>query len=357
MAVQVREIVEKFPEILRLERGPGTHTLAALKEPREAAPGDLIFVSTIKHLETAKASAAQAWVVQRKLLNDVPGSVTVVLSADNVLLAMAKIGQEFFPLKAHRMPIEGPKIAKTAVVSGSAKLGRDVIIGPGAVIGDNCVIGDETVIGANTVIEPGARVGAHCHLHPLVFIGHSCEIGNRCEIHPNTTIGSEGFGYAQDKEINHHRLTHYGRVVLEDDVHIGAGVQIDRGTFLDSRIGRGTKIDNHCHFGHNIQIGRNTLITGGMIVAGSVSIGSYCVIGGRTTVGGHLQIGDKIQIGGLSGITKSVLEPGQYAGFPLQELKHDMRTRASLKLLPDMVKQLREIAKKLGLGDDSVKDD
>ncbi len=138
-------------------------------------------------------------------------------------------------------------------------------------------------------------------------------------------------------------------MIIEDRVHIGAGVQIDRGTFQDSRIGRDTKIDNHSHFAHNIVIGKNTIIAGGMVAAGSVTIGNYCVFGGRSTLGGHLSIPDKTKIGGLSGITKSIDKPGEYGGFPLEEINASLKTRVAIRKLPEMRKQLRAIMKHLGL--------
>lgn len=353
MAVQVREILENFPDLVKQARGAAHHSVAALQDPTLARAEDLIFASTPAHLADAQGTKSEAWLVHTSLADKVPASVKVVLTSNNVQLCMAYLGKKFFPQTRHHMAIEGLKVSKQAAVSASAKLGADCIVGPGAVIGDHCVIGAGTIIGANAVIEPGVKIGASCHIHPLVFVGHSCEIGDRCEVHPNTTIGSEGFGYAQDAKYASHRITHYGRVIIENDVHIGAGVQIDRGTFLDSRIGSGTKIDNHCHFGHNIVIGKNTIITGGMIVAGSVTLGSYNVYGGRTTIGGHLTIADKVQVGGLSGITKSIEKPGQYAGFPLQDLKSDMRVRASFKQIPKLIKQVRAIYKKLGLKDET----
>lgn len=351
MSVQVREILENFPELVHLERGSAEQEVAKLQDPSIATPEDMIFVGAPDHLKSALDSKSVTWLVHPTLVPKVPAQVTTVLSSKHVQLAMAFIGRKFFAQTRNHQIVEGPKVHPTAVVSPSAQLGRNCIVGPGAVIGDRCRIGDQTIIGANAVIEPYCKIGNECHIHPLVFIGHSCELGNHCEIHPNSTIGSEGFGYAQDNQINHHRITHYGRVVIEDHVHIGAGVQIDRGTFLDSRIGAQTKIDNHCHFGHNIQIGRHTIIVGSVIAAGSVKIGSYCVIGGRTTIAGHLEIGDRVQIGGMTGITKSILEPGQYAGFPVQDLKTDMRVRASIKRLPDLVRQMKQVMRHLGLED------
>ncbi|NJL72351.1 MAG: hypothetical protein HC888_12625 [Candidatus Competibacteraceae bacterium] len=126
----------------------------------------------------------------------------------------------------------------------------------------------------------------------------------------------------------------------------------NRGTFEDSRIGEGTKIDNHCHFGHNIVIGKNTLVTGGMITAGSTTIGSNCVFGGRTTIKGHLSITDKCQFAGLSGITKNIMQPGEYGGLPLQRVQDELRTRASLPYVPELRKQVSRILKHLGLDSD-----
>ncbi len=352
MPVQVRAILEKFPDLIRLSKGSESSSIESLKDPTQAGPSDLIFVANAERFKAALNTKARHWLAHSTLVPKIPATVETLLVSDNVALCMALIGQTFFPITRNRQAIEGPNIHPSATVSKTAQIGSGCIIGPSAVIGDGCKIGANTVIGANAVIEPGVEIGEKCHIHPLVFVGHACVIGHRCEIHPNTTIGSEGFGYAQDKQVNHYRIPHYGRVVLEDDVHIGAGVQIDRGTFLDSRIGQGTKIDNHCHFGHNIQIGRGTIITGGVITAGSVTLGSYCVVGGRSTFAGHIQVADRVQIGGLSGVSSSVDKPGMYAGFPLQDLKSDMRTRASFKKLPLLIRQMRTVMKHLGLKDE-----
>jgi UDP-3-O-[3-hydroxymyristoyl] glucosamine N-acyltransferase len=356
MSVQIRKIVESFPELLTFAKGSNEALFTDLRAPENAVPESLIFVGTEERFRAALSSSAKTWIVGKNFESKVPATVQNVLVSSNVQLAMALIGQKFFPLTSHYEIIRGPKIHPSAQISKTARLSDGCVVGPGAVVGDDCVVGKDCVIGANAVLEPKVKLGDRTHIHPLVFIGRECEIGADCIIHPNTTIGADGFGFAQDKAYNHHRIVHYGRVVIEDRVRIGSGVQVDRGTYLDSRIGEGTKIDNQCHFGHNIVIGKNTLITGGMLVAGSVSIGSYCVIGGRTTVAGHLDIGDKIQIGGCSGITKSIEVPGSYGGLPLQDLRLEMRTRASLKHLPGMVKQVRRVLKHLGMESDDAKD-
>ena len=352
MNVQIREILETFPDLLSLARGPADHVVADIQTGVTASAASLVFVSSPAQLAEAARAPATAWVTSAKLAGEVPAHVTTVVVAKSVQLAMALVARRHFPQTRGHQPIAGPRVHDSARISSSARLGAECIVGPGAVIGDDCVIGDRCIIGANVVLEPGVKIGAGTHVHPLVFIGHGCEIGRACEIHPNTTIGTEGFGYAQDHEFNHHRLTHYGRVILEDEVHVGAGVQIDRGTFEDSRIGRGTKIDNHCHFGHNIRVGEKTLITAAMITAGSTTIGNGCVFGGRATIKGHLSVADRSQFAGISAIHKTISQPGrEWGGHPLQPLKNEMRTRAILKSLPDLVRQVRRIARHLRLDD------
>lgn len=349
MAVHVSDLLSRFPDLLTLVKGAPEKTVSALKDPQSAAKSDLIFVVSSKHLKEAAESRSQTWLVHKDLSAEASSQAETVLASANPQLAMARIAKAFFPQNAHRIPIQGAKIHPSAQISSLARVGENCVIGPGAVISDGCELSESCVIGANSVLEPGVKIGPRTHIFPLVFLGFNCEVGADCEIHPHTTIGTEGFGYAYDQTYKPERLTHYGRVIIEDRVHIGAGVQIDRGTFLDSRIGSDTKIDNHSHFAHNIEIGRNTVIAGGMVAAGSVKIGSYCVFGGRTTVGGHLEIPDKTKISGASVVQKTIDKPGDYGGFPLQEVSDALKSRAILRHLPEMYKQLRRISKHLGL--------
>lgn len=328
-----------------------------MNSPELARKDQLIFVSDKKHLEAARQTASQAWVVSQPLVEMIDAEMSgasphVVLVAKDVALAMSAIAFKYFRPTDHHQPVGSANIDASARISDSAQLGKNVVVGPFAVIGDHCEIGDGTIIGAHSVLEPHVKIGAGTHLHPFVYMGHHCETGRDCEIQPHSTIGSEGFGYAHDAQGGHHRITHFGRVVLGERVRIGANVQVDRGTFDDSRIGNGVIIDNHCHFGHNIQIGEGTIITGGVIAAGSVKIGRFCVIGGRTTIAGHLEITDHCQFGGVSGITKSVTEPGAYGGLPLQPLKMALKTRSSLPELPRLRKQMNLVLKKLGIDED-----
>ena len=346
----VQEILQKFPELLKFESGDASLPLEGVQHPKLAKPNDIIFLPNQEHLELAKHSSSMIWCVHPSLLGQIKQPPRALLSSKQLSLVMSVLAEHYFPRNKHKTAMDQKRIHPTAVIASSAKVAETAIVGAHAVIRENCIVGENSFIGPQCVLEPDVVIGKNCFLQALVFIGQGCEIGNSCEIKPNTTIGSDGYGYATDAQGVHHRLTHYGRVILQNNVHIGAGVQIDRGTFEDSVIGEGTKIDNHCHFGHNIKTGKNNLITGGMITAGSTTIGDHCVFGGRTTIAGHLEVASGSQFAGLSGISKSVDKKGRYGGYPLQPLQDALKTSASMAQLPKMRKQLTQIMNKLGIG-------
>lgn len=350
MAISGAQLCEKFPQWLQWVSGDPQCQIEGLNTPELASEYQLIFIADKKLLAAAQNSKSHIWVVDESLLSQTADShYSHLMKSSNVPLAMAHTMKHFFPIDLNKKGFDGHMIHSSAIISTSAQLGQNVQIGPLAVIGENCQIEDGCIIGGNTHIEANVHIGKNSHIHPQVFIGHSTIIGQECEVHPQTSIGTEGFGYAHDEKGEMYRITHYGRVVLEDRVHIGAGVQIDRGTFGDSRIGTGTKIDNHCHFGHNINIGRNCIITGGFIAAGSVNIGDHCIFGGRTTVTGHIDIASGCQFAGLSGVSKTVDKPGKYGGYPLQALSEALKTSASLTSIPSLRKTVARISRKLGL--------
>lgn len=346
----VQEILQKFPELLKHESGELSLSVEGMNHPRLAKPAELILIPDQEHLESAKHSQSMIWCVHPSLLGQLKSTPKILLSSKQLTLVMACLADTYFPRNKHKTAFDQERIHPSAVIAKSAQVSATAIVGPHAVIRENCKIGDDTFIGPQCVLEPDVTIGKRSFLQAAVFVGQGCEIGDDCEVHPNTTIGTDGYGYATDSSGVHHRLTHYGRVILKNKVHVGAGVQIDRGTFEDSVIGEGTKIDNHCHFGHNIKTGKNNLITGGMITAGSTTIGDFCVFGGRTTIAGHLEIASGSQFAGLSGISKSVEKKGRYGGYPLQSIQDALKTSASLAQLPKMRRQLNQLMNKLGLG-------
>lgn len=348
--LSVQELMQKFPEFIKLESGESAISIEGINHPSLAKPKDLIFIQSAELLDLAKNSSSMIWCVHPSILGQIKNPPKTLLSSKHAMLVMSSLGTQYFPRNKHKMAFDQKRIHPSAVISSSAQISDTAIIGPGVVIRENCKVGDNTFIGPQCVLEPDVVIGKNSFLQALVFIGQGCQIGDECEVKPNTSIGSDGFGYATDAQGQHHRLTHYGRVILKNKVHIGAGVQIDRGTFEDSIIGEGTKIDNHCHFGHNIKMGKGNIVTGGMITAGSTTIGDFCVFGGRTTVAGHLEIASGSQFAGLSGISKSVEKKGRYGGYPLQSLQDALKTTATLAQLPKMRKQLTQLMNKLGVG-------
>ena len=348
-SITAEQLISTLPEgLLTHLSGDLSSPVQTISSLESSTPQSLCFVHSERFLSPALESQAGVLIVPNKLsMSD--SKDKCVLTTPSTRLALALISKHLFPVTEPKQPVDGQRIHPSAVVSASAKLGNNVQIGPNATIGNNVTIGDNCFIGANSVIETAAQLGQDCHIHPLVFIGHSCQLGDRVEVQPQSSVGTEGFGYADDAEFNHYRIHHYGIVELHDDVHIGAGVNIDRGTFENSVFGKGTKVDNHCHFAHNFKIGKNAYITAGFISAGSVTFGDNIVVGGRTTVNGHINVTSNVQIGPMSGVVGNVTEPGQYQGFPLQTFAEGRKTIAMFRRLPEMYMNLKKVMKKLDM--------
>lgn len=324
----------------------------------------IVFVSKKEFVKPCIENEASAIVIPEALKEFIPENCQVsVLVAPNTHIAMAMINSTYFPTTEAPTEFDNHSIHPTAVISEKAKVAANVIIGPNVVIEEgvciqsgvkisanttirhNSIIGEDTIIGANTVIEPYVKIAEEVIIHSQVLIGHHCELGKKCVIQSQSTIGSEGYGYATDEKNRHFHKPHYGRVILHERVEVGAGVLVDRGAYLDSEIGEGTKIDNYCHLAHNLKIGKNCLITAGMITAGSVTIGDNCIFAGRVIVNGHISITDNVIVGPLAGISNSITEPGQYGGYPLQSYKESIKTTATLRHLTQLVKDVRKLKK------------
>lgn len=347
---QLSALQRQFPALLQLSEPFSDAEFDELTSPQAANKNALVFTNQLKELEQAHANGARAFVVNPKIKGHL-GEFTAshFLFSPNVTLALAKVS-EFLIEDGAALYLEG--VHSSAQISKTAKVGSGVRIGANAVIGDRVVLGDGVSIGPNAVLEGDCTVGAYTNIHALVFIGRRTIIGKNCEIKPGCVIGGPGYGYAHDEKGNHYRIQQLGRVVLEDDVEIGAGCTIDRATFDETRIGRGTKFDNLVHIAHNCKIGKNCLLTAGFMSAGSTDIGDNVVSGGRTSVTDHAKICSNVQLGGLSAVSKDITQPGAYSGYPLQPLKDHLKSTATIALLPRMRKDISRILKHLGLGTD-----
>lgn len=347
MAVSCRSIREALPDALEWLAGDEEVQVEGPCSSARPRPGAICFCPRPEDLPACLEIAACV-VVERSLAAEarLEGEATLY-ATDQLQVVMAQVNRRFFPVTASRGRFDGHRIHPSAVILGSARLADDVVVGPNAVIWNDVEIGPGSLVGPNSTIEAFVRIGARCHIHANVVIAHHCRIGDDCVVEPQSVVGGDGYGYATDRHGHHTRKPHYGGVVLEDGVELGSGVYLDRGTYEDSVVGAGTKVDNYCHFGHNARVGRHCLITAGLITAGSVSIGDHCVFGGRTTVSGHISICDGVTVAGLSGIRKAVDAPGRYGGYPLMPLGEAMKNEASYVHLARMRRRVAELERRL----------
>lgn len=345
-SVSCLDLQQKYPSLVVETRGDLSQKIQGISSVDNIEKNTFVFITNDKRISDVEASACVLVLAPKNCADKIPATTKKVwFLSPNPELLMAMIKKDFFlptPYKNNHLP----RRAANAVIPDSTVIADSATIGPGVVLGENVKIGENSFVGANCVIEADTTIGENTTIHPLVYIGHSCVIGNSCEILPNTCIGSEGYGYAHDEKWNHYRIPHSGRVILEDDVHVGANCSIDRGSIGDSVIGRGTKIDNQVHLAHNSVIGENGLITAQFGMAGSSKIGNNFVTGGKTSVTGHITITDNVQVGGMSGVTKDITEPGQYGGFPLQKMQDYLKTKAAIAKIAEMRETLRALTKK-----------
>lgn len=238
-------------------------------------------------------------------------------------------------------------IHPTAVIHPTAKIDEGVCIAPYVVIDQGVCIGARTSIGPGTTIGPSTSIGADCIIHAHVTLRELCVLGNRVILQPGCVIGSCGFGYISDAKGHHIKLDQVGTVIIEDDVEIGANATIDRSRFKETRIGKGTKIDNLVQIGHGVQIGEDNIIVSQAGIAGSTQTGRHVVIGGQVGIAGHIKIGDRVMVAARSGVSKSIQKEGKYGGVPAVPLDQYNRNAVLLRRIEDFVEELKELKEKI----------
>lgn len=310
-------------------------------------PGDLVFIDRADALEPVLARSPAALVIGPDLLEAArqTGGDIVLFVAGNVGVAHALIRQRHHAPDPHASEW-GPR-HESALVHETAELGAGVVLGPYVVIGAQVSIGANSVVMAGSVVERGARLGADCVIHPNSVIGYDCVLGDRVVVKSGSVIGSEGYGFAQDQKQRSYRIPQTGRVVLGDDVEIGANNCIDRATYGETSIGRGTKFDNFCHVAHNVTIGEDCLITAAFVVAGSTRIGDRVIASGQTGIIDHLTVADDVILVHRAAVMDNIEEPGIYAGNPAQPLQPYLKNSAIFRNLNDMRKRIGALEKSL----------
>ncbi len=314
--------------------------LAGVASLRRAGPADLSFVISERHIDAARASQAGALIVPPALATAL--GVRPLLKLANPHAAFARAAALLHP-----EPAIPPGIHPDARIGAGCEIAADVSLAAGVVVGEGCHIGPGCRIGPGCVLGAGVRLGAHCRLHANVTVYADCIIGDRAILHAGSVIGADGFGLAWEGE-GWVKVPQLGRVVIGNDVEIGANTTIDRGALDDTVIEDGVKIDNLVQIAHNCVIGAHTAIAGCAGIAGSTRIGRHCLIGGAAMILGHIEIGDRVTVSGASFIGKSIREPGTYTSTQPQMPHADwLRNAAQLRHLAEMRDRIRALEKKL----------
>ena len=299
----------------------------------KATPGQITFFSDTRYQKQLIDTRASAVVMRHEdtALCELPK-----LACDNPYVAFAILSQIFV-----QIPLPKWLVHPAAVVADDCKLGKDVSIGPGTFIDYGVTIGDGCVIGPNCVIGRHCKIGNQCRLNSNVVLEHDVCLGNNGLIHSGAVIGSDGFGFADNKKGEWLKIFHKGRVIIGNHVEIGSNTTIDRGAVDDTEIGEGVKIDNQVQIAHNVCIGAYTMIAGCVGVAGSTTIGSHCCIGGAAGIGDHLKICDHVIIAGMTTVAASIDKPGFYASStPIEPHNKWRRTSVQIRRLDSFVKSV-----------------
>lgn len=346
MSITCLQLLNSLPDLLYFVSGSKETIIKDVCPAEKGREGSILFISNEKNFLKAIQSEAAIIVVPKSHQEQAQKFIgkKTLLSSPNPTLAMAKTIQIHFSPKINLSGIHS-----TAIVHPSAKVDPSAWIGPFCLIEENVSIGKNTYLESHVTVEANAQIGTNCKIMSYNFIGSHTQIGHFCELKPHSTIASEGYGFATDQNGHHHRIPQRGIVVLEDYVSIGAQCTIDRATFEETRIGLGSKLDNMVHVAHNCRIGKHCLLSGGTGLAGSTIIGDHVVMGGQSAAAGHLTICDNAVFGGRSAIISNVEKPGAYNGQPLEPLKDNLKTQASLKKLTSTIRDVRKILKHLGL--------
>ena len=320
--------------------GDGEIEITAVAGLGEAAKGDISFLSNPKYATQVAATKASAVIVPNDW--DRPGKCALV-RVENSDQVFAQVAELFY--EAPPRPAAG--VHPSAVVAESAQLGEGVSIGANSTVEEGVVIGENTVVSPNCHVGYKTVIGADCFLYPLASIREFAEIGNRVIIHNGAVVGSDGFGYAVQDDGSRTKIPQIGKVVIEDDVEIGANVAIDRARFGKTRIGKGTKVDNLVQIAHNVVIGEHAVIIAQVGISGSTTIGSRAILAGQAGLAGHLEVGDGAIIGAQAGVMKDVPAKDFVIGSPAMPHLQFKKVVANTILLPKFKDRLRKLEERI----------
>src|SRR6476660_7320751 len=328
--------------------GDGSIHIERVADLSTAGAGEIAYVEDEKFFEAGKSSQASCLIAPEDFVAFVKALIVekefgpALIEVAKPKMAFALIAEVLHPPK-HREPF----VHESAAIAGSADIDLTVYIGPHVSIGEGTRIEAGTRVEAGVVIGDHVRVGRDCVLHPAVTLYDDLTIGDRVVLHAGVVIGADGFGYVRD-DMAYHKFPQRGTVVIEDDVEIGAHTCVDRAALGRTRIGRGTKLDNMVHVGHNCDIGEHVVIAAQTGISGSVVIEDDAVIGGQVGFGDHTRVQKGAIIGSKAGILPGkIVRPGVWWGIPVQPLDQYKRMNAHINRLPEMREHLKRLEKQI----------
>ena len=319
--------------------GDGSIVVSQVATLASAQAGQIAFLANPKYRQQLQSTSASAVIVPPKFAGD---TTLPRIVHPNSYAYYARVVQLLNPAEARPRGVH-PSAVVHSVVPPSVSVGENVVLGKDVELGENvtlypgCVVGDGVSIGDDSV------------LYPNVVVYRACKIGKRAVVQAGAVIGSDGFGFAKEGD-SWVKIPQIGRVVIGDDVEIGANTSIDRGALDDTIIGDGVKLDNQIQIAHNVVIGQHTAMAGCVGVAGSTRIGQRCTIGGAGMIVGHLDLADDVHVSAGTMVTKSLRQPGQYTSiFPLESHAEWLQNAAQIKRLAKLAERVSELEEKLEL--------
>ncbi len=317
----------------RLENGSPELNITGVAGIEQAGPGHITFLANPRYAAVARTTKASAIIVAE----DFPALDVAMLRSKNPYLAFARSIELFY-----KAPQYAPGIHTTAVIHASAKIGRNAHVGPYVVVSEDVEIGDNAVLLAHVVIYRAAKIGNNFLAHAHAVVREHCRLGDDVTLQNGVVVGADGFGFAKDDSGHWYKIVQSAPTIIENDVEVQANACIDRASVGETRIGRGSKIDNLVQVGHGSSVGEDSLLCAQVGLAGSTEVGNRVILAGQVGVAGHCKVGDGVIATAQSGIPNDVPAGSTVSGYPAIDNKLWLKCSAVFKKLPDLAKSLRQ---------------